>query len=161
MPGRDGTLDSPHTCSAGSDSSTPSGAWCRVDKPGGVLIAQGGESQGYSLYLQNNTLVFAVRAEGVLKQVRGTRIALGEWTHVAAILNANGQAQLYINGKPAGKQRKVGFVSARPADGLTVGEDSGSLVGKYESPQPFSGGLDDVRLYWGPLPLEQLSAWAK
>ncbi len=137
------------------------GAWCRLDEADGVVVAQGGESQGFSLFVQRNIPVFAIRSEGVLKQVRGPRVTLGEWTHIAAVLDANGQAQIYLNGKPAGKQRKVGFVSARPADGMTVGEDGGSLVGPYTSTQPLTGLLADVRLYWGPLPAETLAAWAE
>jgi len=137
------------------------GAWCRPDEPDGVLIAQGGESQGYSLYLQNKMLVFAIRAAGILKQVRGGRVPIDQWSHVAALLDADGQAHLYVNGKPVGKRRKLGFVTSRPADGLTVGHDGGSLVGDYESTLPFTGGLDDARIYWGPLPIEELRAWAK
>ncbi len=136
------------------------GAWCRADQPDGVLLAQGGESQGFSLHLEENVPVFVVRADGQMKQARGKRIAPGEWTHVAALLDADGKAQIYINGRPAGRQRNCGFVRGKPADGLSVGEDSGSLVGNYDSPRPFHGGLDDVRLYWGPLPLDDLAAWA-
>jgi arylsulfatase A-like enzyme len=136
------------------------GAWCKPNSKDGVIVAQGGQSLGYSLYLRGGVPFFAIRSDGQLKKVRGKRIIENEWTHVAAILDVEGKGQIYLNGAPAGKQRKLSFVTDRPADGLSVGADTGSLVSDYETPTPYSGLLEDVRVYWGHLDDAALRKWA-
>jgi arylsulfatase A-like enzyme len=135
------------------------GGWCKPANGNGVLIAQGGISQGYSLYLKDSVLVFAVRAGMTLKTAKGPKLENDQWTHVAASLDNNGLVQLMVNGKAVGKLTKVGLVGSRPADGLSVGADSGSLVGEYETTSPFQGQLEDVRLYWGSVQRMALRKW--
>jgi arylsulfatase A-like enzyme len=136
------------------------GAWCKPAAGNGVLLAQGGESMGYSLYIEGGVPFFAVRSDGVLKKVRGKKIPENQWTHLAAVLDVDGKAQIHINGVATGKPRKTGFVGARPADGLSVGADSGSYVLGGDSDRAWSGLLEDVRLYWGVLDAESLQKWA-
>lgn len=136
------------------------GGWCKPGADDGVLIAQGGESMGYSLYLEGSVPFFAVRSEGVLKKVRGKKILQNEWTHVAAVLDVDGKAQIYTDGLASGRGRKTGFVAARPADGLSIGADSGSFVLGGDSEMAWSGLLEDVRLYWGVLDAPSLRDWA-
>lgn len=136
------------------------GAWCKPASGNGVLIAQGGISQGFSLYLRESAIVFAVRAGMKMKTATGPKLENDQWTHVAVTLDRDGIAQLLVNGKPVGKPTKVGLIASRPADGLSVGADSGSLVGEYETPSPFQGQLEDVRLYWGTIQRMALKQWA-
>ncbi|MEO2021988.1 MAG: sulfatase/phosphatase domain-containing protein [Pirellulaceae bacterium] len=136
------------------------GAWCKSVSGNGVLIAQGGVSQGYSLYLKDGLPVFALRASMTLKKVTGPKLENDKWTHVAVTLDQDGIAQLLVNGKPVGKPTKVGLVGSRPADGLSVGADSGSSVGEYQIDFPFHGQLEDVRIYWGTIQRMALKKWA-
>ena len=138
------------------------GAWCNPAKSDGVIVAQGGESLGYSLYLHKGVPHFVTRVGGVLRTVAGkSAVAEGEWTHVAGTLDANGAIHLHVNGEPTRRRsRKSGFLTSAPADNFNVGADRGSLVGLYKSSLPFHGKLEDVRLYWGQLPPEELQKWS-
>ena len=127
------------------------GGFVKSKEGNGVLIAQGGESLGFALMLDKNVPVFLVRAQGVLKKVAGEKIDTSEWTHLAVKLDADGNAQLFVNGKPNGKSGKVGLIPGRPADGLSFGGDSGSLVGNYGTENGIVGEVRDVRLYWGTI----------
>ena len=137
------------------------GGWCRPDALDGVLVAQGGESLGYALALVEGKVVFVVRDQGAMYSVEAGGVTQDAWTHVAATLNPEGDAQIYINGQPAGGAKRLALVSGRPADGLDVGIDAGSLVGPFEQETPFVGDLRDVRIYWGTMPKRQWNQWVK
>jgi arylsulfatase A-like enzyme len=137
------------------------GGWIYPQKESGVILAQGGEGQGYSLYLEAGTPIFAVRSAGNLKQLEGPKIPLEKWTHLVVVLAADGKGTLYLDGKPAGKSSQLHLVSSQPADNLNLGADGGSLVGNYDNPQPFVGKLEDVRLYWGNLRPKLIAPWSQ
>ena len=137
------------------------GGWCKPSSVNGVIVAHGGVSHGYSLYLDDGVPVFAVRTSNQLSKARARKpIELDEWSHVAAILYAEGRVQIVVNGKPMRRARKSAFVTNSPADGLSVGADTGSFVGEYEDENAFSGLLEDVRVYWGVLDEKKLAEWA-
>ena len=135
------------------------GAWIRADQLDGVILAQGGGSQGFSLYLKAGVPHFAIRSGGKLAVARALRpVAIGQWVHVAGLLQSRGEATLWINGVPAGSE-KSGAIAAKPYDGLSVGADTGNAVVSAEAAKPFHGQLEDVRLYWGALDKETLENW--
>jgi arylsulfatase A-like enzyme len=137
------------------------GGWCRPQAADGVLIAQGGASHGFALYVKEGVPQFAVRSRGTLKVVSGKeKVMTGEWTHLAAVLNARGEMHLRVNGKHAGMARTEA-IAARPADGLSVGDDTGSKVGEHDAGTGWRGLIEDVRLYWGELDIESLEKWAE
>ena len=92
------------------------GGWIKPENNSGVLIAQGGGAQGFSLYLQNGVPIFATRSSGRLSSVKGTEIATGDWVHLAAVLDADGNGQIFIDGQPAGEKQPLEFIANRPAD---------------------------------------------
>jgi hypothetical protein len=55
---------------------------------------------------------------------------------------------------------KSGAIAAKPADGLSVGDDTGSKVGDYGATTGWRGLLEDLRLYWGELDVEAIENWA-
>ena len=136
------------------------GAWCRLDKPNGVIIAQGGESLGYALSIEQGAVSWCIREQGVLYKMTAGQVTLDEWTHVAAHIDPKGQGQILINGQRVGEPKELSLLSARPADGLDVGIDGGSQVGGETSMPPLSGELRDVRVYWGVLPEKNWVEWA-
>ncbi len=126
----------------------------------GVILAQGGASQGFSLYVKGGKPIFALRADNALYEVIGEKLDAGNAIHVAGVLTSRGQLQLLVNGKKVA-QAKGDFIQSVPADGLSIGNDSGSLVANYEDNFKFKGTAKDIRLYWGELERSDLQNWVK
>jgi arylsulfatase A-like enzyme len=136
------------------------GAWCKPEAGDGVVIAQGGGSHGFSLSLKDGVPQFAVRSRGKLFVVAGKeKLPIGKWTHLAGVLNARAEIHLRVNGKDIGMTR-AGAIAAKPADGLSVGDDTGSKVGGYGAATAWRGLLEDVRVYAGELDADSIEAWA-
>jgi arylsulfatase A-like enzyme len=136
------------------------GAWCRPEKPDGVLVSWGGSAQGFSLYLKDATPRLALRSGGQLFEVSAkTKLPLNEWSHLTGVLHNNGNLQLLINAQPGGAAKAQG-IQSKPREGLTLGADPGSTVGSYAAPLSWHGLIEDARLYWGQLDQDALQDWA-
>ena len=136
------------------------GAWCKPESLDGVIIAQGGGSHGFALYLKEGLPQLALRSRGTLSVASGKeKLMPGEWTHLAGVLNARGELHLRVNGKHVGTA-KSGAIATKPADGLSLGDDTGSKVGDYGAATGWRGLLEDTRLYWGELDVEAIENWA-
>ena len=126
-------------------------AWVKAEKAGGVIIAQGGSSQGYSLYLQGGKPFFAVRSSGDVVSAGGKKRILNKWVHLAGVLTAEKEIRIYVDGKLAGTGKAPGLVNANPAEGMQVGVDDGSAVAEYTSQIAFKGTVDDIKVFHRPL----------
>ena len=138
------------------------GAWCRPLSTHGVVLAHGGESHGYALYLVDGFPHCALRVRGQLHVVRGAdRVAPGEWTHLAGVFGSDAEIGIWVNGiRVAGAPANP--IAALPAEGLTIGDDPGSPVAVYPAGQStaWHGDLEDLRIYWGELDGDALKTWA-
>jgi hypothetical protein len=137
------------------------GAKVWLDGATGVVVAHGGEDEGFSLYIDRTEPVFAVRSSGKLTVARsGKKLARGRWYHVMGVLDADGKLRVWIDGKFTGSAVQGALLSAKPKDGLSIGADLDSWVGEYRSNNPLTGRLRDVRLYWSAPAEKDLNAWA-
>ncbi len=109
----------------------------------GVIVAQGGTSQGYALYLADGKLLFTVRSSGDLATATTSTTLTGAHTAIAR-LDARGALTLSLDGQSAATATKRGRVAAMPADGLDVGADTGGAVGLYRAPNRFLGTIESV-----------------
>jgi hypothetical protein len=82
-----------------------------------------------------------------------------ERVNIAGMLTADAKLRLLVDGKPAGTAPGMA-ISRRPFDGLSLGQDSGSRVGQYDTALPFKGELADFRVYWGTLDEAAIGRWA-
>ncbi len=115
------------------------------DGKDGVIVAQGGSSQGFALFVRDGKLRFALRRAGVLT-VAATEFA-GAGAHVAvARLAADGELSLALDGRPVATARALGVLPTQPQDGLEVGEDSGGLVAAYGADNAFTGKIESVEI---------------
>ena len=126
----------------------------------GVLVAQGGGSGGYALYVKDHRLHYAYNYLGVQQFHIASTLAVSEGKHelrfefeptarpdFAHGKGSPGKAQLYIDNKPAGHldlpvtiPLDIGIT-----DGLTCGRDDGSTVtDAYKAPFAFTGKLEQV-----------------
>ncbi len=137
------------------------GATCKPAAADGVLIADGGASEGFSLYLKDGKPRFAIRSGDQLFQVVGPNaLALNRSANVVGMLSPDSKLRLFVDGNPAGTADGMP-ISRRPFDGLSLGQDSGSLVGEYDTRLKFEGELSDLRIYWGTLDEAAIRNWAQ
>jgi arylsulfatase A-like enzyme len=126
----------------------------------GVLVAQGGSSGGYSLYVKDHRLHYDYNYLGIRRFHVASKTVIPEGKHelrfefeptgTADLQHGKGtpgRAQLYIDDKLAGQ---VDLPVTIPLDigiteGLTCGRDLGSTVSEdYRGPFPFTGKLDYI-----------------
>jgi arylsulfatase A-like enzyme len=118
----------------------------------GVLVAHGGQSGGYSLYVEQGRLWFAYNEYGALKEVDGGRLAPG-----ARLVRLDAQAEpgfhwsftLSVDGTAVGRLDDAAMLLfLAPLEGIDVGIDRRSPVSwaVYEryGPFPYSGQLEVV-----------------
>jgi arylsulfatase A-like enzyme len=126
----------------------------------GVLVAQGGSSGGYSLYLKDRRLHYAYNFLGVERFQVSSSTTVPDGSHelrfefeptgkpdLAHGRGTPGRAQLYVDGNLVGQ---IDLPITIPLDigiteGLTCGRDDGSAVtDAYRAPFPFTGQLEHV-----------------
>ncbi len=122
-------------------------AWVKADKPGGVVIARGGSSHGYALYLQEGRPRFAVRIKQIIAAVASKTKAVERWVHLAGVLTAEKELQIYVDGTLAATAKAPGLLAEDPQEAMEIGGDDGSAVGEYTGSVAFAGLIDEVKVY--------------
>jgi arylsulfatase len=115
-------------------------------KPDGVIVAQGGSADGYSLYLEDGKLTFAIRRHGELQVVAADQPLPPGPVKVAAQFGRDGRIALACEGQMLADETTEGLLTRMPLDGLQVGSDDTGAVGPYESPNAFAGSITDVTI---------------
>ena len=115
----------------------------------GVLVAQGGVTDGWSLYTKDGHLTFATRHQGRLSIISGDANALSDATTVAAAIDKSGNVTVSVNGENIASGKVPGSLVQMPLDGLQVGSDASGAVGDYEAPFTFQGQIESVKLKIG------------
>ncbi|MCA9033708.1 MAG: sulfatase-like hydrolase/transferase [Planctomycetaceae bacterium] len=108
-----------------------------AQNPNGVVVAQGGREQGYSVHFVDGRPTFDVRVGGKVSRVQSGNSVSGT-IRLSAELNAS-QLLLVVNGASAETCSSPGLISMQPKDGLSVGLDELSAAGEYEAPNAFTG----------------------
>jgi outer membrane protein assembly factor BamB len=136
-------------------------AWVRADRADGVVLARGGSLHGYALFFHGGRPHFAIRSDGELVQAVAEHRAVGRWVHLAGVLTADRQVQLYVDGKRAASAESPGWIIADPNDAMEIGADEGSTVGPYLEPAPLDGAIDEVRIFHGTVTADEIAALAR
>ena len=114
--------------------------------PGGVIVAQGGVAEGFTLFLdQEGKLTFLVRAEKVATIIASPQAVSGFHT-ATAHLSADHSMTLSVDGKVVAQGQAPKLVTSQPLDDLNVGSDSAGPVGPYDTPFPFTGSIESVMI---------------
>ncbi|BCM89687.1 arylsulfatase [Abditibacteriota bacterium] len=114
--------------------------------PGGVLVAQGGVAQGYTLFFDKaGKLNFLERAGGVATTITSPDPVTGSHT-VIARLGADRSLTLTIDGKVVAQGQATALIASQPVDGLDVGADTAGAVGPYDTPNPFNGDIESATI---------------
>ena len=133
-------------------------AWVSTTKPQGVIIARGGPSEGFALTLKGGKPEFHIRSASKLKSLTGPKRIVGGWHHVAGVLTEDASMKLYVDGELVRSGKASGLIAGDPAQGMDIGADAQTAVGEYQSPMPFAGAIDEVRLYFRAATDEQIAA---
>ena len=111
----------------------------------GVILAQGGNQQGYALWLRDGQLLFGVRINGKLTSIAAKETPAGRFA-IAARLNCDGTMQLLVDGRITAEGKASGLIPAQPVDELSIGQDVRTAVGDYAAPYPLLGKIGNVRV---------------
>jgi len=122
-------------------------AWIKSEGSRGVIVAHGGGSHGYALYLQAGRPRFAVRVGGKVASVSSKRRLPRGWAHVVGVLSGERRLRIYVDGELAGSAESPGLIAAEPREALEIGCDEGSAVGDYRGPFAFKGLVDELVVY--------------
>jgi putative membrane-bound dehydrogenase-like protein len=111
----------------------------------GVLVAQGNNTNGYSLYIFKDRLHFAIAQDEKLTILSSKNDLPEEQFTIDATLIEDGSMSLKINGEEVNKGKTKGLFSAPlTPTRVRVGQnDSRNVVGKYEGTWWFGGRLSN------------------
>ena len=114
------------------------------DDLSGVIVAQGGEVVGYSLYIDNGIGVFSVRLSGSELYRVKTPIGHGRST-LRAGLDAMGTLTLKVNDDHV-VTSKGGLIQKHPAESLCIGHDDRKPVDRDAPAGLFQGKLVELQV---------------
>ena len=121
--------------------------------PDGVIIAQGGDAQGFALILDKGYLCYITCVGGKVSTVRtGSSLARLSF-QFRCEMTVSGEVTIHVDGMKAASG-KVLPTKILPIDGLAVSSDPGGTVGDYETDHPLDG---DIQLTLNLLPITKKS----
>jgi arylsulfatase len=112
----------------------------------GVIIAQGGVTHGWALYLKDDRLNFATRHAGKLTNLSAKTNFPNNDAHVSVTFATDGAVLIKVNGQKVIEDKTPGTMVEMPLDGLEVGVDLNGAVGSYPADVAFKGAIRDVTL---------------
>lgn len=129
----------------------------KAEAPDGVVLARGGQTTGFAVFLQGGRPAVAVTVGGSTAQVLADRPLGRDWTHLAAVIGPT-EIALFVNGDPAGKAPLSTLPTRDPNETLQIGADEGTPVTRASAGARFRGWIESVRLYSGVLTVEAIRA---
>lgn len=103
----------------------------------GVVLAQGGNQHGYSLYFKAGKPMLAVRRQGQVTTLASDQQVSGKVSLVATI-NAD-VITLTVNDNDPLTIASPGLIPTQPLDALSIGFDDRTAAGNYSGPNHFTG----------------------
>ena len=116
-----------------------------AEKPNGVIVAHGGKSIGYALYLRDGHPVFTVRQETRPVSITAPAALSGQ-VRLEARLARDGAMSLGVDGQTVATGRAPGSLPMQPQENFCVGFDDKVPVGEYEKAVRFQGVLSDLQV---------------
>ncbi|HSU67018.1 MAG TPA: sulfatase-like hydrolase/transferase [Tepidisphaeraceae bacterium] len=119
-----------------------------AQKGDGVILAHGGATAGYCLYLQGGKPAFAVNAGGRKSSAIVANSALPDgWNTITAKITPDRRMLLEVDGREVARGPLKEFIRKVPNDPLDIGADLGSQVVDSNPALPkFVGRIESVRI---------------
>lgn len=121
----------------------------QAEKPDGVVLARGGQTQGYALRLEGKKPQLLLRSEGALSAVTGPEALPEGWVTLTGRLTRDRHLVLAVNGTEVARTAVDAPVAKDPNEGLDIGMDRGTRVGEYGEANGFTGLIRQVRIWQG------------
>jgi hypothetical protein len=130
-----------------TDSAWTAEAVFKPEKSEGMVLARGGRSQGYALWLKQGRPLFTVVIDGERVTV-GAKDAVTDWATVVGTITSDRKVTLQVDGRVVAEAALAGLIPRNPSDTMQIGADLGSPVVE-PAPPKFSGWMERVRLFSG------------
>lgn len=124
----------------------------KADSPSAVILARGGKTNGYCLYLDEGRPAFAVTAANKTSRIAGKDTVLGAWTKLTARISAEQTLELRVNDSLAAQGKLHAYIGKDPVEPMQIGADLGTLVVDSPRLSGFVGLIERVRIHHGELP---------
>jgi hypothetical protein len=121
----------------------------KAEQPDGVILAQGGELNGYCLSLEKGRPVFTVTGDRERSSVSAPQSIAGQRATVVASWR-DGKLRLAVNGPTSSEAPLKSAITKQPNDALQIGTDLNSKVLGAVKPA-FTGVIYYVGLYSGEM----------
>jgi len=118
------------------------------DKPSGVILAHGNRQSGYTLYVENDQLIFDLLQDGKSTKITSKGKDLPDSFDLKINLERNGKLSMYVNEELYASASSVSLFEAPVFPSVRTGRDFGGEdnVGSYEKDFPFVGNLQQLVL---------------
>ncbi len=144
----DGWIDVPKSASLDPTGS----AWTvevtlKPEKPDGMILARGGRSQGYALWLRQGHPAFTVVIDSQAVTVEAKE-AVTDWVTVMGTITTDRKATIHVDGRLTADGALPSLIERNPNEAMQIGADLGSPVVE-PAPPKFAGWIESVRLFSG------------
>jgi arylsulfatase A-like enzyme len=109
----------------------------------GVIVAQGGVTHGWAMFVQQGEVCFATTVNGD-RTVVSTGAKPNGKTEIVASLAKNGRLTVSVDGTQVATEKLPGSLASQPQDGLQVGSDTHGNVGQYQAPFALDGKVSQL-----------------
>jgi arylsulfatase A len=120
---------------------------CEVEpkSSNGAIVAQGGKTFGYAVYLSEGKLRFTVRENGAPISITASDTPRAAFQFEARLAR-DGTMTLAIDGRNVAQGKAPGLVSRQPVEDFCVGHDNRMAVGDYTAPARFAGTIRNLKI---------------
>lgn len=114
----------------------------------GVIVARGGKTLGFCMFIRNGKPGFAYRSGDRLTTLNATEHCIGKWSHIKVELTAKKDLVLSVDGVEKNRKKIELLIARDPNDGMQIGSDEGSAVLENELGR-FRGEMESIQLLLG------------
>lgn len=119
----------------------------KPDKPDGMILARGGKSQGYAMWLKEGRPMFTVVVGKKAVTVAGKQ-TIKDWNRLVGTITADSKVTLHVEGQLVASKPLHYLIESDPNDVMQIGADLGSPVVE-PAPPKFTGLMQRVRVFSG------------
>ena len=112
-----------------------------------ILLAHGGLSAGYALYLKAGRVAFLVRTGSgdAFTEISAPTEITGR-TRITAVLATDATMTLTVNDQPPVTGKAASLIERQPQEDFCLGHDNGKPVAAYSGKAPFKGSITELKI---------------